>query len=264
VGLIQHKREAYWFYRFLSLGYDRWVNPLFWTPEMRAKALEAAGLTDRDLTVVDVGAGTGFTTEGIVRTVPAGQVTMLDQSPHQLQRSRAKPALEQCTRMLGDAENLPFETDSFDRYVSAGSIEYWPDPQRGVAEAYRVTKPDGTALLIGPVRPANRIARALAGTWMLFPPASEYERWFRTAGFDDVQTIALAPDWYANGRTPYALAVSGRKPQPGASPAADLPRLEDPPASPLRFAVRFVLGSAAGAAFIPIAAILSLRRGRRR
>ena len=29
--LIQHKREAYWFYRFLSRGYDRWVNPLFWT-----------------------------------------------------------------------------------------------------------------------------------------------------------------------------------------------------------------------------------------
>ena len=38
--LIQHKREAFWFYRFLSLGYDRWVNPLFWTPAMRALALD--------------------------------------------------------------------------------------------------------------------------------------------------------------------------------------------------------------------------------
>mgnify|MGYP006145492789 CR=1 FL=1 len=26
--LIQHKAEAYWFYRFLSPLYDRWVNPL--------------------------------------------------------------------------------------------------------------------------------------------------------------------------------------------------------------------------------------------
>lgn len=25
----------------------------------------------------------------------------------------------------GDAEDLPFPADSFDRYVSAGSIEYW-------------------------------------------------------------------------------------------------------------------------------------------
>ena len=67
MGLIQHKREAYWFYRFLSLGYDRWVNPLFWTPAMRAQALEAARLDDPALEVLDAGAGTGFTTEGIVR-----------------------------------------------------------------------------------------------------------------------------------------------------------------------------------------------------
>ena len=43
----------------------------------------------------------------------------------------------------GDAENLPFDDDAFDRYVSAGSIEYWPDPQRGIAEAYRVTRAGG-------------------------------------------------------------------------------------------------------------------------
>jgi MPBQ/MSBQ methyltransferase len=34
--------------------------------------------------------------------------------------------------LQGDAEDLPFATDSFDRYVSAGSIEYWPEPQRGI------------------------------------------------------------------------------------------------------------------------------------
>jgi MPBQ/MSBQ methyltransferase len=266
VGLIQHKREAYWFYRFLSLGYDRWVNPLFWTPEMRARALAAAKLDDRGLSVLDAGAGTGFTTEGIVDAVDPARVTMLDQSPHQLARSRTKPALEHCARVLGDAERLPFPDDSFDRYVSAGSIEYWPDPQRGIAEAYRVTKAGGTALLIGPVRPANRAARALARAWMLFPAAAEYERWFRTAGFEDVAATQLAPDWYGNRHTPYALAVSGVKRRPGPSPAAQLPPVPDPPAGRLRFAARFVLGSAAGAAFVPIAAVLSLRarRGRHR
>jgi MPBQ/MSBQ methyltransferase len=263
VGLIQHKREAYWFYRFLSLGYDRWVNPLFWTPEMRAGALQSARLEDdADLTVLDVGAGTGFTTEGIAARINARNITMLDQSPHQLARSAAKPSLRDCTRVLGDAEDLPFADDSFDRYVSAGSIEYWPDPQRGIAEAYRVTRPGGTALLIGPVRPANRAARALARAWMLFPPAGEYERWFRTAGFHDIQVAKLAPRWYRDDRAPYAIAVSGTKREPGPSPAAAQPRHQDPPAGPLRFAARFVLGSAAGAAFVPIAAVLSLRARR--
>src|SRR3954470_13471167 len=114
--LIQHKREAYWFYRFLSLWYDRWVNPLFWTPAMRAAALEDARL-EPGLTVLDAGAGTGFTTEGIVALVEPANVTMLDHSPPQLARSKAKPALAACPRTLGDAEALPFADDAFDRYV---------------------------------------------------------------------------------------------------------------------------------------------------
>lgn len=71
--------------------------------------------------------------------------------------------------MQGDAEDLPFETDSADRYVSAGSIEYWPDPQRGIAEAFRVIKPGGLACLIGPVYPTFWLSRMMADFWMLFP-----------------------------------------------------------------------------------------------
>src|SRR3954463_14644804 len=218
--LIQHKKEAYWFYRFLSLGYDRWVNPLFWTPPMRAEALALARLDDPGLTVLDAGAGTGFTTEGIVAHVPARQVTMLDQSPHQLARARAKPALADCPKLLGDAEQLPFADDTFDRYVSAGSIEYWPDPQRGIAEAYRVLRPGGVGVVIGPVRPAGRLARALADAWMLFPAEHEYREGFERAGFTDVTLHPVAPDWYRNRRVPYAVAVAGTKPAAGPSPLA--------------------------------------------
>src|SRR4051812_14302971 len=218
VGLIQHKREAYWFYRFLSLGYDRWVNPLFWTSAMRDAALDAADLAAGQ-TVLDAGAGTGFTTEGIVARVEPASVTMLDQSPHQLARSRTKSALSACPRVLGDAENLPFEDDTFDRYVSAGSIEYWPDPQRGIAEAYRVVRPGARALVIGPVRPSNRIARALAETWMLFPAVSEYTAWMEAAGFQDIRAVELAPGWYRDRRAPPPPAVSGGQPRPPPPPA---------------------------------------------
>jgi len=59
---------------------------------------------------------------------------MIDQSPHQLAKARKKDGLKGVTILQGDAEDLPFETDSKDRYVSAGSIEYWPEPQRGICE----------------------------------------------------------------------------------------------------------------------------------
>jgi MPBQ/MSBQ methyltransferase len=261
--LIQHKREAYWFYRFLSLGYDDWVNPLFWTPEMRERALTAARLDARDLETLDAGAGTGFTTEGIVASVDPLRVTMLDQSPHQLARAARRPALAGVRRLLGDAEALPFADDSFDRYVSAGSIEYWPDPQRGIAEAYRVLRPGGVGVVMGPVRPAGRVVRALADLWMLFPSVDQYRTWFERAGFEDVQVIPVAPSWYRDTRVPYAVAVSGVA---GAGPSevvlADDAESLEAPGGHLRSALRFGVGSLAGLAFVPIALGMKLRERR--
>jgi MPBQ/MSBQ methyltransferase len=266
--LIQHKKEAYWFYRFLSALYDRWVNPLFWTSRMRDEALRLARL-EPGLQVVDVGAGTGFATEGIVATVAPADVTMLDQSPHQLGRAARKPVLDEVTKVQGDAEDLPFETDRFDRYVSTGSIEYWPDPQRAIAEAYRVIKPGGRAMLAGPLPPRQPLARRLAELWMLFPPEQDYRRWFEQAGFADIEAAFIAPDWHSGGPSAYGIAIAGRKPAPGPSPAATpvvAERVDEPMTLRRRavFAGRFVAGSAAGAAFVPIAAVLALRERIRR
>ena len=117
---IQHKKEAYWFYRFLSVAYDslRSLGP--WTEDMRDVALGEADLNDRNMIVVDVGGGTGYSTLGIVKHVDAKNVTILDQSPHQLAKARQKEPLKECTIIEGDAEDLPFPTDYADRYVSAG------------------------------------------------------------------------------------------------------------------------------------------------
>lgn len=159
---VQHKTEAFWFYRFLSIVYDHIVNPGHWTVDMRTDALEPARLDNPNLKVgtdhtkpttmhpktrrwvnklalnthqhaqqvVDVGGGTGFCTQGIVEHVDPNNVTLLDQSPHQLDKARKKPDLQGVTILQGDAEDLPFGTDTFDRYVSAGSIEYctWGHP----------------------------------------------------------------------------------------------------------------------------------------
>jgi hypothetical protein len=51
----------------------------------------------RCVQVVDVGGGTGFCTLGIVKSVPGSNVTLIDQSPHQLAKARKKPALKDVT-----------------------------------------------------------------------------------------------------------------------------------------------------------------------
>jgi MPBQ/MSBQ methyltransferase len=262
---IQHKTEARWFYRVVSVGYDRWINPLFWTAPMRDEALGLARLDREDLEVVDVGAGTGFCTEGIVRHVVPARVTMIDQSPDQLGRARAKPALAAVDKRLGDAEALPLPDDSFDRYVSTGSIEYWPEPQRAIAEAYRVLRPGGVAMLAGPLRRSHPLARRLSDTWMLFPSERDYREWFERAGFADVRTRHVAPDWWRDGWDPYGVAISGVKPVAGPSPLAlgPPPEPERERITPARLA-RFAAGSLAGAAFIPVALWFTVRDRLRR
>jgi MPBQ/MSBQ methyltransferase len=185
---------------------------------------------------------------------------MLDQSPHQLARSRRRPALEPCERLLGDAETLPFDDESFDRYVSAGSIEYWPDPAAAIAEAHRVLRPGGVAVVVGPLPPGGGLTRALARAWMLFPGEGEYREWFARAGFTDVRAVHLAPDWY-RGEAPYAIAIAGTRgdgPAPPRAPATTPER-----AHPLVVAARFAAGSLAGALFIPLAVVARARARRR-
>ena len=262
---IQHKAEARWFYRVVSLGYDRWINPLFWTAPMRDAALALAHLDNDQLEVVDVGAGTGFATESIVGSVAPDRVTMLDQSPHQLARARRKRALDGVAKLLGDAEALPFATDSRDRYVSTGSVEYWPDPQRAVTEAYRVLRPGGRALLAGPLRRSHPLARRLSDAWMLFPAEEEYVAWFERAGFEDIERVHVAPPWWDERWDPYGIAIAGVKPRAGESPLRldPAPAAEETPVTAARLA-RFAAGSLAGASFIPVALWFSVRARLRR
>lgn len=101
------------------------------------------------------------------------------------------------------------------------SIEYWPDPQRGIREAYRVLKLGGKACLIGPVYPTFWLSRFFADVWMLFPKEEEYIEWFEKAGFKDVQLKRIGPKWYRGVRRHGLImgcSVTGVKPASGDSP----------------------------------------------
>lgn len=117
----------------------------------------------------------------------------------------------------------PFTLQSISKgfYSCLPSIEYWPDPQRGIREAYRVLKLGGKACIIGPVYPTFWLSRFFADMWMLFPKEEEYIEWFEKAGFKKVELKRIGPKWYRGVRRHGLImgcSVTGVKPASGDSP----------------------------------------------
>ena len=207
MGLLENKARARLFYKYLSRVYDR-VNPFVWNAEMRSEALSLLEFED-DMTVLDVGCGTGFATEGLLEHVD--EVYALDQSEHQLAQAyekfgtRAPPVHFH----RGDAERLPFATDTFDVVWSSGSIEYWPNPILALREFRRVLKPGGQVLVVGPNYPDNVVSQLVADSIMLFYDEYEADRMFKTAGFEDVKHAFMGPSYDPD----VAITTIGRAPE---------------------------------------------------
>ena len=111
---------------------------------------------------------------------------MLDQSPHQLARPRASRPRPRARDCSATPRRCRSPTTSFDRYVSAGSIEYWPTPS---ARSPRPTASCGRrrALVDRPGAARQPLARRSPSAWMLFPTEQQYRDWMQRAGFADVE-----------------------------------------------------------------------------
>ncbi|MFC3957696.1 methyltransferase domain-containing protein [Halovivax cerinus] len=206
MGILENKTRARLFYKYLSRVYDR-VNPFIWNEEMRTEALSLLDF-DGEPTVLDVGCGTGFGTEGLLEHVD--HVYALDQSPHQLEKAYEKFGKRGPVSFhLGDAERLPFETNAFDVVWSSGSIEYWPQPVRTLREFRRVLVPGGQVLVVGPNYPSNTLTQRLADAIMLFYDEDDADRMFTQAGFEDVEHALMGPTYDPD----VAITTVGRAPE---------------------------------------------------
>ncbi|ADQ68404.1 methyltransferase domain-containing protein [Halogeometricum borinquense] len=184
MGVLENKSRARLFYKYLSKVYDQ-INPYIWNEEMRDDALELLGIQPDDR-VLDVGCGTGFATEGLLRY--SDDVHALDQSIHQMQKAFGKFGKNDEVRFYrGDAERLPFADNSFDVIWSSGSIEYWPNPVDALEEFRRVVKPGRRVLVVGPDYPESGLFQRVADAIMLFYDEHEAQRMFEEAGFVDIE-----------------------------------------------------------------------------
>ena len=148
-AFLANKENALKFYKVFSAGYD-FLNPQFYTGVMRGQIVDL--VQGECLRVLDVGCGTGYTTEGLLGHEGVVEVVGLDMNSVQLGRASKKLHRKnnRVSFSRGDAENLPFGDNLFDVVVSIGAIEYFPDPDRAIFEMARVVKQGGLVVVGGP------------------------------------------------------------------------------------------------------------------
>jgi uncharacterized protein len=99
-----------------------------------------------DARVIEIGAGPGFFSPSISRSVPEGGLVVLDLQVEMLQLARARLTDRAGIGFVqADAMSLPFSTASVDAVLIATVLGEVPDPDACVAEARRVLRQGGMA-----------------------------------------------------------------------------------------------------------------------
>ena len=96
--------------------------------------------------VLDVGCGTGAVLELLHGEYPEKHLTGLDLTPRMIEAACAK-RLENVCFVVGDAEALPFESQSFGAVLCSNSFHHYPHPEKFFSEAARVLRPGGRLIL---------------------------------------------------------------------------------------------------------------------
>lgn len=153
-------------YRRGAALYDRLAGPL-WEATVGRRALarvraEISAQAPADATVLDLGAGTGRSTQLVLGCAQPARVVAVDASAAMLTRASRRVRDSRVEWVLADARSLPLPDDTFDVVVSLWLLETLPDPVAAIVEALRVLASAGTVIAAFSTTPSTPGRHALA------------------------------------------------------------------------------------------------------
>jgi len=149
----------------------------------RVTSLAIEKLLPRNLTLADLGCGTGSLTFELARF--ARKVIGIDLSNEMLKRARGiakERGVDNVEFRQGDLLKLPVESCSVDAAFCVMVLHFLPDPARAIAGLCRIVRPGGSVILVDLVQHKQEWMREqMAHHWLGFERRS-LEQWFHRAG----------------------------------------------------------------------------------
>lgn len=190
----------------------------FFSDAVREKAIAVARVSEGDL-AADIGAGTGFVTEGLLRA--GARVIAVDESPEMLERLQSKfggSGLVECR--VGEAEHLPLADASVDRVFANMYLHHVEHPAAAIREMVRVLKPGGKVVITDLDKHDYEFLRTEQHDRWLGFERGDIRRWLEAAGLVDVAVDCLDENCCAQSssgseRASIGIFVASGTKQPG-------------------------------------------------
>jgi ubiquinone/menaquinone biosynthesis C-methylase UbiE len=198
-----HGRLGRLFGRLMAQGHE----PLYeWT-------LPMLHLQPTD-TVLDIGCGSGRSTQLLVAAVAQGRVVGVDYSVEMAQqahhRNRAAVQAGRASFLQGDVAALPYADAMFDKVMAVETFFFWPGPLESLREVFRVMKPGALLAITMEISKDSRNPRAVeeaAQFDVVIYSSAEMQTLLAEAGFHPIHIESLPEEDF--GR----LCALGTKPR---------------------------------------------------
>ena len=122
-------------------GYERQLGS--WSSALAPRFIEFAAIQDGER-VLDVGSGTGSLALALAASTSCSEVVGIDPSAPYIEFARRRTTDPRVRFEVGDAKNLPYTDNYFDKSLAQLVLNQIPDASRAVLETCRVTRPGGT------------------------------------------------------------------------------------------------------------------------
>lgn len=117
----------------------------YFSPQVREKSFDLAKLESGKM-AADIGAGTGFITEGLLTR--GLDVVVVDQSEEMLKSMQTKFAkYSNVQYKIGNYDNLPIEDSKMDYVFASMFLHHVEEPLIAIKEMVRILKPNGKLII---------------------------------------------------------------------------------------------------------------------
>lgn len=172
--------------KYFDLVAPQWdkLRESFFSTAVGEKAISMADVRPGQL-AADIGCGTGFITEGLIKS--GLKVIAVDGSQAMLSEMRQKfAAVNQIDYRLGEAGSLPIQEGTLDYAFANMYLHHVESPPESIKEIARALKPGGKLIITDlDCHNFEFLRREHNDRWMGFK-RDDIRRWFEEAGLSDV------------------------------------------------------------------------------